>query len=53
MTLSQAAIIGAVLQLGGAVGDFSVGLKMDRWEQNHVVSLMFAGSALMSLLIAL
>ncbi|MFF7063761.1 MFS transporter [Pseudomonas sp. NPDC008258] len=53
MTLSQAALIGAVLQLGGAVGDFSVGLKMDRWEQNNVVSLMFAGSAAMSLLIAI
>ncbi|NIE73084.1 aromatic acid/H+ symport family MFS transporter [Pantoea sp. Ap-967] len=53
MSLSQAAIIGAVLQLGGAVGDFSVGLKMDRWEQNNVVSLMFAGSAVVSVLIAL
>ncbi|WP_449432427.1 MFS transporter [Pseudomonas putida] len=52
LSLSQAAILGAMLQLGGAVGDFSVGLKMDRWEQNNVISLMFAGSAFMSALIA-
>lgn len=51
LTLSQAAFIGAMLQLGGAVGDFTVGMKMDRWEQNNVVSLMFAGSALTSVLI--
>lgn len=51
-TLSQAAIIGGMLQLGGVFGNFTMGMKMDRWEKNNVVSLTMAGSAIMSLLIA-
>ncbi|VVO53550.1 MFS transporter [Pseudomonas fluorescens] len=52
-TLSQAAIIGAMLQLGGVFGNFTMGMKMDRWEKNTVVSLTMAGGAIMSLMIAL
>lgn len=51
-TLSQAAIIGGMLQLGGVFGNFTMGMKMDRWEKNNVVSLTMAGSAVMSLMIA-
>ena len=52
-TLSQAAIIGAMLQLGGVFGNFTMGMKMDRWEKNTVVSLTMAGGAVMCLVIAL
>lgn len=52
-TLSQAAIIGGMLQLGGVFGNYTMGMKMDRWEKNNVVSLTMAGSAFMSLMIAL
>jgi AAHS family 4-hydroxybenzoate transporter-like MFS transporter len=51
-TLSQAAIIGGMLQLGGVFGNFTMGMKMDRWEKNNVVSMTMAASAVMSLLIA-
>lgn len=37
MTLSQAAIIGALFQAGGAIGNFSVGWFMDRFEHHTVV----------------
>lgn len=53
MTYSQAATLGIILQVGGAIGNFTVGLKMDRFEPNRVVSIMFAGCAVFTLLIAL
>lgn len=53
LTLSQAATIGAMLQLGGVLGNFSVGMKMDRWEKNHVLSIVMLGCAVFCLLIAL
>jgi len=53
MTYSQAAALGIILQVGGAIGNFTVGLKMDRFEANRVVSIMFAGCATFTLLIAL
>lgn len=53
MSYSQAAALGIVLQVGGAIGNFTVGLKMDRFEANRVVSIMFAGCAVFTLLIAL
>ena len=37
MTLTQAAIIGALFQAGGAIGNFSVGWFMDRFEHHTVV----------------
>ena len=52
MTFSQAAMLGIILQIGGAIGNFTVGLKMDRFEPNRIVSFMFAGCAFFSLLIA-
>ena len=53
MSYSQAAALGIILQVGGAIGNFTVGLKMDRFEPNRIVSLMFAGCATFTLLIAL
>lgn len=53
MTYSQAAALGIILQVGGAIGNFTVGLKMDRFEPNRVVSIMFAGCTMFTLLIAL
>lgn len=53
MSYSQAAALGIILQVGGAIGNFTVGLKMDRFEANRVVSIMFAGCTLFTLLIAL
>ncbi|HKS11960.1 MAG TPA: MFS transporter, partial [Pseudomonas sp.] len=53
MTYSQAAALGIILQVGGAIGNFTVGLKMDRFESNRVVSIMFAGCAVFTFLIAL
>lgn len=52
MSYSQAAALGIILQVGGAIGNFTVGLKMDRFEANRIVSLMFAGCATFTLLIA-
>lgn len=37
MTLTQAAVIGALFQAGGAIGNFSVGWFMDRFEHHNVV----------------
>ncbi|MFK3818319.1 MFS transporter [Pseudomonas sp. NPDC089407] len=53
MSFSQGATLGILLQLGGAIGNFTVGLKMDRFEPNRIVSIMFAGCAVFTLLIAL
>lgn len=53
MTYSQAVALGVILQVGGALGNFTVGLKMDRFEPNRIVGLMFAGCAVFTLLIAL
>lgn len=53
MSYSQAVSLGIILQIGGAIGNFTVGLKMDRFEADRVVSIMFAGCAVFTLLIAL
>ncbi|WP_338514848.1 aromatic acid/H+ symport family MFS transporter [Pseudomonas poae] len=53
LSLSEAAIIGAMLQLGGVLGNFTVGMKMDRWDKNHVLSLVMFGCSVFCLLIAL
>ena len=52
LSLQEAAIVGAMLQLGGVVGNFTMGMKMDRWDKNGVLSLTMGGSALFALLIA-
>lgn len=52
MSFAQAAMLGIILQVGGAIGNFTVGLKMDRFEPNRIVSLMFASCALFTVLIA-
>lgn len=53
MSYSQAVSLGIILQIGGAIGNFTVGLKMDKFEPDRVVSIMFAGCAVFTLLIAL
>ena len=46
LTMGQAAIIGSLLQLGGLVGNFAVGMKMDHWDHHKVIGLtMFCGGA--------
>jgi AAHS family 4-hydroxybenzoate transporter-like MFS transporter len=53
LSLADAAIIGSLLQVGGVVGNFTVGLKMDRWNPHKVIALTIAGGAVCAVLIAL
>ncbi|MDE1165623.1 MAG: aromatic acid/H+ symport family MFS transporter [Pseudomonas sp.] len=53
LTLSQAAIIGSLLQAGGVLGNFTIGIKMDRWDHHKVVGLTLLGGAISAVLIAL
>lgn len=41
------------MQVGGAIGNYTEGLKIDRFEPNRVASIMFTGCANFTLLIAL
>jgi len=53
LSLADAAIIGSLLQLGGVVGNVTVGLKMDRWNPHKVIALTILGGAACAVLIAL
>ena len=53
MSYSQAVTLGIILQVGGAIGNFTVGLKMDQFHPDRIVSIMFACCAVFTLLIAL
>lgn len=52
LTLSDAAIIGAVLQVGGVVGNFAIGWMMDRWEPHRIIATTLLGGALTATVIA-
>ncbi|WP_409287347.1 MFS transporter [Pseudomonas guariconensis] len=53
MFYSQAVTLGIILQVGDAIGNFTVGPKMDRFQPDRIVSIMFTGCAVFTLLIAL
>lgn len=46
MTISQAAIISAMFQLGGPLGSIALGWLMDHFEPNRVLSLSYLSGAL-------
>lgn len=35
--MGEAALLGSLLQIGGMLGNFTVGMKMDRWDHHKVV----------------
>jgi AAHS family 4-hydroxybenzoate transporter-like MFS transporter len=37
MTLSQAVIMGSVFQIGGMMGNFCIGIEMDRWGRHCAI----------------
>lgn len=53
LSMSQAAIIGSLLQVGGVLGNFAIGMKMDRWDHDLVVGLTLLCGGLSAVLIAL
>lgn len=53
LSMGQAAVIGSLLQVGGVLGNFTTGMKMDRWDHHVVVGLTLLGGGLSAVLIAL
>lgn len=53
LSLAEAAIIGSLLQVGGVLGNLTVGLKMDRWNPHKVIGWTIFGGAVCAVLIAL
>jgi AAHS family 4-hydroxybenzoate transporter-like MFS transporter len=53
LSLSQAATIGALLQAGGVLGNFTIGMKMDRWDHHKIIGLTLFGGAISAVLIAM
>ena len=53
LSLGQAALLGSLLQVGGMLGNFTVGMKMDRWDHHSVVGLTVLGGGACAVLIAL
>lgn len=53
LSLSQAALIGSLLQAGGVLGNFTIGMKMDRFDHHKVVGLTLLGGGISAVLIAL
>jgi MFS family permease len=43
MTLSQAVIMGSVFQIGGMMGNFCIGIEMDRWGRHCAIILTLLG----------
>ena len=52
LSLSEAAVIGAVLQVGGVIGNFAIGWMMDRWESHRIIAATLLGGALTAVVIA-
>lgn len=53
LTMTEAAIIGSLLQAGGVIGNFTTGMKMDRWNHHLIVGLTLLGGGLTAVMIAL
>ncbi|WDC19238.1 MFS transporter [Escherichia albertii] len=53
LTLSQAVIIGSVFQVGGMMGNFCIGIEMDRWGQHCAIILTLLGGACCALILGL
>ncbi|VFS45957.1 4-hydroxybenzoate transporter PcaK [Budvicia aquatica] len=43
LTISQAVVIGAMFQMGGMVGNFCMGLAMDKWGQHRAIAMTILG----------
>ncbi|PWC17191.1 aromatic acid/H+ symport family MFS transporter [Brenneria roseae subsp. roseae] len=50
-TLTDAALIGAIVQVGGTLGNISIGLIMDRWGYHRTMFLGMSGGVVFSLLL--
>lgn len=53
LSMGQAALLGSLLQIGGMLGNFTVGMKMDRWEHHKVVGATVSCGGACAVLIAL
>ncbi|MGO1268867.1 MAG: MFS transporter [Pseudomonas bubulae] len=53
LSMGEAALLGSLLQIGGMLGNFTVGMKMDRWDHHKVVGLTVFGGGACAVLIAL
>lgn len=51
LTISQAVIIGSVFQAGGMMGNFCIGIEMDRWGRHCAIILTLAGGACCALIL--
>jgi AAHS family 4-hydroxybenzoate transporter-like MFS transporter len=50
-SLSDAAFIGAMMQVGGTLGNILLGWEMDRWNPHRVMCVTLIGAAIVALLI--
>jgi AAHS family 4-hydroxybenzoate transporter-like MFS transporter len=53
MTLSQAVIMGSVFQIGGMMGNFCIGIEMDRWGRHCAIILTLIGGACSALILGM
>jgi AAHS family 4-hydroxybenzoate transporter-like MFS transporter len=53
LSMGDAALLGSLLQIGGMLGNFTVGMKMDRWDHHKVVGITVFGGGACAVLIAL
>ncbi|PXW49956.1 AAHS family 4-hydroxybenzoate transporter-like MFS transporter [Grimontella sp. AG753] len=53
MTLSQAVIMGSVFQIGGMMGNFCIGIEMDRWGRHCAIILTLLGGACSALILGM
>lgn len=53
LTLSQAVLMGSVFQIGGMIGNFCIGIEMDRWGKHEAIILTLSGSICGALILGL
>lgn len=53
LTLSQAVIMGSVFQMGGMMGNFCIGIEMDRWGRHCAIIVTLLGGACSALVLGL
>lgn len=53
LTLSQAVLMGSVFQIGGMMGNFCIGIEMDRWGRHCAIIMTLLGGACSALILGL
>lgn len=53
LTLSQAVLMGSVFQLGGMLGNFCIGIEMDRWGKHNAIIMTLTVGAITAFILGL